>query len=388
MSAKVFNPQQLTWIKEQVKIAVVCGSEKSCAENYIYENLSPRSTKTYRRVAEDIAETLEEVGFKHVSLLEENIYLPQQLKENRIDVVFSNSGGLQGYDSMCHLPSMLEMLGVPYIGHAPMTAGLLDNKLLFKNELSALGIPTAPFITLEPGELLEKGAHQRALDYIDSEFGEGYIVKPISGRASIHVYTVFDRTELQAVVDNIHQATNNSVLIEPYLSGPEFVAAVAGSVLYRDGGLSDIEAPFVFSVTERVLSDDELIFTSMDQRPITKDRLKTVTDEELRADIVAIARQIFQSFNLHTLIRVDLRMDGKGRLFVLEANPKPDLKLPKGSEINLVAFGLDREEMSYQELIQSLVFNRLQYLYQERPATVTHCLNADFALLSVKGECE
>lgn len=386
MSAALFNQEQIDWIKRQVKIAIVCGGEKHHTDNYIYENLSPRSTKTYRLVAEDIADAMHSAGFRRVALLEESMKLPRQLNDGEFDLVFANSGGLQGFDSMCHLPSMLEMLGVPYVGHAPMTAGVLDNKLMFKNELSALGIPTAPFITLQPELAFFSDSQTRTLDRMDKEFGEGYIVKPVVGRASIHVHPVFDRNDLERVVKHVLAATNNTVIVEPYLSGAEFVAAVMGPVVYRDGELEEQDDPLVFSVTERLLAEDELIFTSMDVCPITSDRLKLVVDETLKAEISAIACQIFNAFNIHTLIRVDLRMDNKGRLFVLEANPKPDLKSPKGSEVNLVSFGLSREGLDYESLIQSLLFNRLQQLYRHRPTNVSHCLTEAFSALGSKGE--
>ncbi|MGF1767671.1 ATP-grasp domain-containing protein [Enterovibrio makurazakiensis] len=386
MSAALFNQEQIDWIKRQVKIAIVCGGEKHHTDNYIHENLSPRSTKTYRVVAEDIADALHIAGFRRVALLEESMKLPRQLKDGEFDLVFANSGGLQGFDSMCHLPSMLEMLGVPYVGHAPMTAGLLDNKLMFKNELSAIGIPTAPFITLQPEAPFFSESQQRMLDHMDAEFGQGYIVKPVVGRASIHVHPVFDRDDLVSVVNQVHAATSNAVIIEPYLSGAEFVAAVMGPIVYRDGELEEQDHPLVFSVTERLLADNELIFTSMDVCPITSDRLKLVVDEKLKADISSIACQIFRTFNLQTLIRVDLRMDKKGRLFVLEANPKPDLKSPKGSEVNLVSFGLSLEGLDYESLIQSLLFNRLQQLYRHRPTNVSHCLTDAFTALNAKGD--
>ncbi|KXF83494.1 ATP-grasp domain-containing protein [Enterovibrio coralii] len=385
MVAALFNPEQMDWIKKRVKIAVICGGEKSCSKNYVYENLSPRSTKTYRTVAEDIVATLAQEGFDQLEVLEESMHLPQQLKSQNVDMAFLNSGGLQGYDSMCHLPSMMEMCGVPYIGHTPMTAGLLDNKLMLKNELSALGIPTAPFITLDQGRTIHDASCQRALDYIDQEFGEGYIVKPVVGRASIHVYPVFDRSELQEVVERVQSATNNVVLIEPYLSGAEFVAAVCGRVLYKESQLEEQEQPFVFSISQRVLDEGEHIFTSMDVRPITADRSRPVLDESLKADIADIVSRIFTAFNLQTLIRVDLRMDNNGRLYVLEANPKPDLKRPCGNQINLVTAGLAAEGMQYEELLQSLIFNRLQYLYRNRPTTLAHCLSDSLFTLSQQG---
>ncbi len=378
MKKSPYTQQQLQWIRESLRIAVVHGGEKTRAENYMYQNLSPRSTKTYQSVADDIAQTLSDSGFKHIELLPENIELASQLKALKIDLVINNSGGLQGFDPMCHLPSLLEMLGIPYVGHSPMKAGVLDNKHLFKHEIHAAGIPTAPFITIGLDESIEEEANQSRLDRFEQEFGSSFVVKPVSGRASIHVYPVNDRAGLAEVVTKVHKATNNMVMIEPLLPGREFVVAVAGPVVFKQDKLHQHEQPFAFSITERILGKEELIFTSMDVRPITGERLLKVEEPELRQSIARLGCKIFTLLGLHTLVRVDLRMDDRGKLYVLETNPKPDLKRPRGEQLNIVCHDIQREGMSYSDLIQSLVFNRLVYLQEHRPSTLSHCLNHDF----------
>ena len=378
MEKSTFTIEQIEWIRRSLKIAVVHGGEKTQPDSFIYKNLSPRSTKTYQPVAYDIADALRESGFEHIHVLPENMDLPQRLKALSIDLVITNSGGLQGFDSMCHLPSMLEMLGVPYVGHAPMTAGLLDNKHLFKHEINAAGIPTAPFITIGLGECVTDVVNKEKLDEMDADFGGRFIVKPVSGRASVHVYPVFSRAELAAKVKTVQAATNNIVMVEPYLSGREFVVAVAGPVVFKNDKLKQLDSPFSFSVTERVLAHDEPIFTSMDVKPITGDRLLKVDEPELRQSLIDLGNKIYQQLGLGTLVRVDLRMDCKGKLYVLEANPKPDLKRPEGDKLSIVCHDIHNEGMSYQDLIQSLVFNRLVYLQAQRPESLSHCFNDDF----------
>ncbi|MCG7588673.1 D-alanine--D-alanine ligase [Photobacterium sp. OFAV2-7] len=382
MKNSPFNTKQLQWIRSSLKIAVVHGGEKAQPDNYIYENLSPRSTKTYLPVACDMADALRESGFRHVEVLAENLALPQTLKDLGVDLVITNSGGLQGFDPMCHLPSMLEMLGVPYVGHSPMTAGILDNKHLFKHELHAAGIPTAPFITIGHGESVDDDAKRLMLDLIEQEFGQGFIVKPVSGRASIHVHPVLERAKLPETIKLVQEATCNTVLVEPFLSGREFVVAVAGPIIFKGGTLVEREQPFSFSVTERVLAEGEMIFTSMDVKPVTADRLLKVEEYDLRRELSRIGSKIFNQLGLHTLVRVDLRMDSRGRLFVLEANPKPDLKRPEGRNLSIVCHDLAGEGMSYQELIQSLVFNRLAYLIKHRCSTLAHCFTEEFFSLA------
>ncbi|MDE1254701.1 ATP-grasp domain-containing protein [Vibrio aestuarianus] len=378
MNTKLFSLAQLEWIRNNINIAVIHGGDKSQVGSYIFENLSPRSTKTYEPVAHDIANALRESGFQLVEVLAEDINLAKQLESKKIDLVITNSGGLQGFDSMCHLPSTLEMLGVPYVGHSPMTAGILDNKHLFKHEIKAAGLPTAPFITIGIDEDFDSESNQSALDDIACRFPQGFVVKPVSGRASIHVYPVFERSELKAVVNKVRNATNNIVMIEPYLSGREFVVAVAGEYVFKQGALTQSNQPLAFSITERVLDADELIFTSMDVKPITQDRLVAVNEQVLRTELAEIGQKIYRQLGLQTLVRVDLRMDEQGNLYVLETNPKPDLKRPEGSKVSLVCHDLSRESMSYTDLIQSLVFNRLSLLKAKRPSAVKHCLPPNF----------
>jgi D-alanine-D-alanine ligase-like ATP-grasp enzyme len=60
--------------------------------------------------------------------------------------VWLNTGGVQGESPMCQTPALLETAGIPYVGHSPLNAALLDDKGLFKLACRGLGIQTAPFI--------------------------------------------------------------------------------------------------------------------------------------------------------------------------------------------------------------------------------------------------
>ena len=85
-----------------------------------------------------------------------------------------------------------------------------------------------------------------------------------------------------------------------------------------------------------------------------------------------MARAVWRDFQLRTLVRLDIRADADGRLQILEANPKPDLKRPSGNELSLVCAGLARVDMTYEDLILSLLVDRLDHYLQNRPAVVGH----------------
>ncbi|MEM9777697.1 MAG: hypothetical protein AAF902_24180, partial [Chloroflexota bacterium] len=163
-----------------------------------------------------------------------------------------------------------------------------------------------------------------------------------------------------------------NVIVEKYLPGREYAISVCGNVRYQDGEFIKQASPYGFSAIERVLADDEQIFTSMDKRKITNDRVRLVTDPNVEKKLKEIAKDVFRAFSLRTLIRLDLRADAAGNLAILEANPKPDLKRPTASVTSLTAFGLEAEGLSYHDLILSLIADRIDYLLSQRLEALPH----------------
>ena len=130
----------------RLRLAVIYAGAKSSDGAVINQTSNPRSWKSYEAVAHDIAQALGRLGCKHVSVIPEDMRLGERLRQEGIHMAWLNTGGVQGYDSAAHASAMLEMLGLPYIGHSPLSAATLDNKYVFKRQLRASGINTAPFL--------------------------------------------------------------------------------------------------------------------------------------------------------------------------------------------------------------------------------------------------
>jgi D-alanine-D-alanine ligase len=365
---------QVARLLERMNIAVIYGGDKSVEGAVINKTQNPRSWKSYENVAVDIANSLQKLGCKNVHLMPDDMRLGEQLRKQNIHMGWLNTGGMQGYDSMLHGAALLEMVGIPYVGHNPLTAGILDNKHTFKRQLNAFGIATATFMTWH----LSRGPFCAHSNVRFKQCFKGYsgpfIVKPVCGRASQNIAVIDDASDLMDAVDEIYQATENHVLIEEFLPGREFTAAVCGQTIARERKLARSTRPFVFSVVERVLSEEERIFTSMDISPITMDRLRVLGPEDdfdTFKKIVEAARTIFEELDIDTLIRLDLRMDAKGELNILEVNPKPDIKKPSGQKTSIVCCGLQACRMDYDDLILSLFADRVDRLLCERRHIVT-----------------
>ena len=274
--------------------------------------------------------------------------------------------------------SMLEMLGVPYLGHDPLTGAILDSKHAFKRQLIGAGIPTARFVTWHCANGRFNPEENKRFKKIFNDYSGPFIIKPVSGRASLNVEYVERADDLGDVVQKVFEATQNFVMIERYLPGREFCVAACGSVIARNGKLANLNQPFIFGAVERVLMPDEHIFTSMDMRPITGERVRrldALQDADVISDLHSLAGAVVDELAIETLIRLDVRADATGKLFVLETNPKPDLKAPsKDGATSLIAAGLSGTGMSYDDLILSLFADRIDTLFSRWRGTDNHIL--------------
>lgn len=361
-----------TWLHAlapRLRIAVIYSGDKRRPGSVIYPTPNARPWKSYEAVAQDIMTALEESGFRHVITLPEDMRLPQMLKQHGIHLAWLNTGGVQGHNPAAHAPAMLELLGVPFVGHSSLHAALLDNKAMFKRQLQALDIATAPFTVWHPSGGYAHPADCPQFARAFAGYDGPFVVKPVSGRASLLVDVVQSPADLTDAVTAIYERTHNSVLIETYLPGREFCVSVA-----RSGGADGAERPWAFSTVERVLAPDEPIFTSMDERPITSDRVHPVSldESELRRELRALGQAVFAGLDLHAMVRLDIRADARGVLHVLEANPKPDLKRPVGRVTNPTIAGLADDGMTYNDLILALLTGRLEYLLTYESEAVSH----------------
>lgn len=372
----VLSDGDLARLKAGLRLAVIYNGDRAAPDAVINRTHNPRSDKSYRPVAQDIAQALRNCGFAHVELLADDLTLAHSLREKDIHFAWLNTAGVQGYDAVAHTPGLLELAGIPYVGHRPLLAVTLDNKHVFKRELDGLGLPTAPFLVFDGAQsAIDLGADGRFAAIFGDHPGP-FIVKPVSGRGSIGVHFVPDRAGLAAAIREVYQTTLNQVLVETYMGGREYCVSVCGPTVARGGKLARRDGPFAFSALERRLEPDERIFTSMDVRPITRarTRLLTAADGAVHQRLLALAQSVYRDFNLRTLVRLDLRADAAGELHILEANPKPDLKRPDGQALSLVCAGLEAEGMSYEDLILSLLADRLDFYVRHRPAAVKHIL--------------
>ncbi|UCD74158.1 MAG: hypothetical protein JSV91_10245, partial [Phycisphaerales bacterium] len=79
-------------------------------------------------------------------------FMPRVVAGERPGLVFNLSYGIQGQARYTHVPSILEMVGIPYVGSGPLAHSIALDKVVTKMILVQHGVPTPEFAVLEDPE--------------------------------------------------------------------------------------------------------------------------------------------------------------------------------------------------------------------------------------------
>ncbi|HQH28317.1 MAG TPA: hypothetical protein PLP17_13040, partial [Oligoflexia bacterium] len=275
-------------LRERAAVGVVYSGDPDAPGNVIERTANARPWKSYKKVAGQIAEALSQKGFKSVELVSEGPELQRALERRRYQLLWLNSAGLQGKGPTAHAPAMLESLGFPYVGHEPLQAALLDDKVLLKQWLRGVGLPTAPFIVRAGGS---RSLVLRTDPDYAREFGPGfagpYLLKPALGRGSVDVQVVDDISTLAPLIAELTAKTNDRVIVEQFLPGQEYCVWAARGLQLRDGRVAGHQEVVSFGHSERLFPFRERIFLKKENQIGIADPARMLSDKEaaLRDDM-------------------------------------------------------------------------------------------------------
>jgi D-alanine-D-alanine ligase-like ATP-grasp enzyme len=78
--------------------------------------------------------------------------MPRVIKGELPGMVFNLSYGVQGQARYTHVPGILEMVGIPYVGSGPLAHSLALDKVVAKMIFRQNSLPTPDFVVLnDPG---------------------------------------------------------------------------------------------------------------------------------------------------------------------------------------------------------------------------------------------
>ncbi|HEY6006354.1 MAG TPA: ATP-grasp domain-containing protein [Anaeromyxobacter sp.] len=222
-------------------------------------------------------------------------------------MVFNMSYGIQGECRYTHVPSMLEMAGIPYTGSGPFGHSLALDKVVTKKLLIDAGIPTPRYA------VLASGAH----DPGDLRFP--LVVKPKHESTSFGLRLVQDRAGLSRAVDAIVAQYRQEALVEEYIDGREVCAGLLGND--RMELLPLVEQDFRGRARRIVTWEDKFHKVADEPAKICPAPL----DEALARRIREASLATFRACHCRDYARVDIRIDAAGSPYVLEINSMASL---------------------------------------------------------------
>ena len=232
------------------------------------------------------------------------------------------------------IAALLDLLRIPYTGSGALALAIALNKPLAKALFVARGIPTPGFTVCDsiPEEL-------PTLKF-------PWMLKLAGEDASLGITTdnvVFDNASAIRRLQQLFAEFRAPVLVEEFVDGREFTVPLLDG---RPLLVEEIE----FDVEPRIVSFrgkwDEGSAEYAGTRPVFAPRI----DDGPRHEMLRLAVDVAEVIGLIDYARVDFRMDGAGRLFVLEGNPNPDITPGSGYRRALEAVGI-----SYSQFIATLL---------------------------------
>ena len=315
------------------------------------KNLQQKSVDTYAEW--DTWDTINAVKaaiecFHSVTMVEADQNAYQKFMETKPDIVFNIAEGFNGVSREAQVPAILDMLNIPYTGSDPLTLAICLDKARTKEILSYHKIPNAKFLV----------ANSLA-DLTDFNLNFPVIVKPVSegsGKGIFSTSFTENFNDLKREVERITSEYNQSALIEEFLSGREFTAAVLGN------GSEAKVLPLV-EINYKEFPDDFIPIYSYEAKWILDTKENPLNVFHCPADVPAkldeeIKNTVLKTYNTlrcRDWSRIDLRLDANGVPNIIEINPLPGI-LPNPEENSCYPKAARTAGLNYNDMINSVLF--------------------------------
>lgn len=304
-----------------MKVAIIYNEDMTGVINQFgMQNKEIYNPKTVKQVADAL-----EHGGHNVRILDGNMqiidniqeFMPRVIEGERMGMVFNMAYGIQGESRYTHLPAMLEMLGIPYVGSTPTGHAIALDKVITKILMQKNHIPTPEFWVFSSPE-----------EDITPIFYPA-IVKPKMESVSFGLRIVNDENELRSAVSYIIEEFEQQALVESFIKGREFCVGLLGN--------DNIEA---FPILEIDLGDNPDAIQSVEEKlnyPRSKICPANIS-EEMSNKMIKLSKSAFKVLGLRDFARVDIRTDKNNDVYLLEINSMASLGLT-GSYVHAAKVG-------------------------------------------------
>lgn len=327
--------------------------KRLCVIVLMHEDLVPPEDVTGRdvttaewRMEYDVISTLKKLGHEvHPLGVKSDLGVIHSAIENcKPDIAFNlleEFDGLAVYDQ--HVVSYLELLRLPYTGCNPRGLMLARDKALTKKVLSFHRIPYPEFIEVPQGRTVKR----------PKQLSFPLIVKSVNEEASLGISQasiVVDDDKLNERVAFIHESIGTGALIERYVEGREFYVGIIGNGHLQVLPVWELIMDQLPEDAKRIATERVKWSRKYQQKYGITSREADNLPEGKTEEIQDLAKRVYRALGLSGYARIDMRMAADGQLYILEANPNPQI-----AEDEDFADSAKKADYQYTELLQEIL---------------------------------
>lgn len=290
----------------------------------------------------DIVATLKNMGHntRVVGVDQDLGEIRRAVEAFRPSVVFNlleEFAGVGVFDT--HVAAYLEALRVPYTGCNPRGLMLAHNKGLAKMVCRYHRIPVPMFHVFPVGQ--RKVTPPKRLTY-------PMIVKSLTEEGSVGISQasiVNDQDQLAERVRFMHRTTGTDAIVERYIDGREIYIGVLGNQRLQTLPIWEMDFSGLPERAPRIATGK----LKWDEAYQKKTKLHTGPAKNLpqgfEATLPRLAKRVYRALQLSGYARMDFRLADDGSVYLLEANPNPQLMYGEDFAESAEAAGISYEQL-------------------------------------------
>ena len=260
------------------------------------------------------------------------------------DVVFNlleEFYGISDFDS--HVVSYLELLKLRYTGCNPRGLFLARSKVITKKIAAYHRVRVPEFFVVKRGHKPRR----------PSTLAFPLFVKSATEESSLGISqaSLVDSDErLAERVRFVHESIGTDALVEQYIEGRELYASAIGNERIRVLPVWELDFGSLTETGEAIATERVKHSLEYQRKHHIDARRAEDLDPALVRAIERTTRRVYRMLELDGYARVDYRLTAKGELYLLEANPNPEIAEKEEFASAALAAG-----MRYRQLLQRIV---------------------------------
>ena len=255
--------------------------------------------------------------------------------------------GLGLYDQ--HVVSYLELMRLPYTGCNPRGLTLAHDKALTKMVLNYHRIRVPAFVVFPIGKSIRRPKRLAFPLLVKSLTEEGSV--GISQASVVH-----SDEHLVERVGMVHRQLDTDAIAEQYIEGRELYVGVMGNERLQTFPIWELVFTKLRDEAPRIATGKVKWDTAYRKQVGAETHVANDLPSGLEKKIPHLCKRIYRALSLSGYARLDLRLTPDGQVFLLEANPNPELAYGEDFSESAEAASVD-----YEALLQRILNLGLNY---------------------------